>query len=188
MSQSVREKISQVLPTEEVDDRNKPKVIKNGLLIVTGKFLVFKGTLYQLKNIASIQFTDNTQVYTKKTPILYWIILGVGIVTIYLIIGIFITIAAIWLLYKHYQSRTKIKEEYGLEIIMNSGYRTVLLSKKEDFVLDVLQGIYERIDIEDPQPITFDFGNYSIDQSIKVDKSIIKSSLISGEVVGNVSS
>jgi hypothetical protein len=187
MSQSFREKLSQVLPTEVADERNKPKVIKNGLLIVTGKFLVFKGTLYQLKNIASLQFTDNTQIYIKKTPVFYWILLVVGIVTIYIIIGIFITIAAIWLLYKHYQTRTKTIEEYGLEIIMNSSSRTVLLSQNKKFVLEVLLGIYDMIDAEDPRPISFDFGNYSIDQSINVGQSI-NSALVSGEVVGNVSS
>lgn len=83
-----------------------------GQLVFTSRAFVFNSTVYHLRNITSIRFSDNTKILTKKLPVWYWAILVFGIVTIPMIFGVFLIIWFFWLMYNHFQNRVKVKEEY----------------------------------------------------------------------------
>jgi hypothetical protein len=187
MNPPLKSQLSQMLPSEGAGAKKQSKIILDGRLVVTGKLIVFKNAVYPLHNIASIEFSDNTQISAKVMPGWYWVVLVVGIATIPMGIGVVIVLAAIWLFYNHSKNRVKIREEYGLQIETNAGSGVVLLSAKKEFVLRVLEKVLETLNSEDPEPVAFDFRTYSIDdRSITIGQSI-GSALVSGEVVGNVS-
>lgn len=178
--------ISQLLPTESSGERNQSTIIQNGQLVFTGRVLVFKNTVYHLRNIASIQFSDNTKILTKKFPVWYWAILVFGIVTIPMIFGVFLIIWFFWLAYNHFQNRVKVKEEYGMIIEMNSGSSSILLSSTKQFILEVIYDLYEILNTEESKPMLFDFSqNLMNDNSINV-KHAVNAALISGKVIGEV--
>jgi hypothetical protein len=187
MNQLLPSQISQLLPTDGSGERrNEPKIIQNGQLVFTGKVLVFKNTIYYLRNITSIRFSDNTQILTKKLPVWYWAILVFGIVTIAMLVGVFLIIWFFWLLYNHFQNRVQVKEEYGMIIEMNSGSSSVLLGSKKEFILEVIYDLYEILNAEESQPMLFDFShNVMNDSSINV-REAVNAALISGKVIGGV--
>jgi Family of unknown function (DUF6232) len=186
MNTSLQSQISQMLPTDGSGNTNQIQIIQKGLLAFTGKVLVFKDTVYSLRNISSVQFSDNTKTFTKKIPIWYWIIFGLGIVTIPIIVGIFLLLWFLWLLYEHNKSKVSIQEEYGIVIEMNSGSSSVFLSSQKTFVLDVIYKLYEILNMEETQPLVFDFSNnVTNDKSINVEHAV-GAALVSGKVIGNV--
>jgi hypothetical protein len=178
--------ISQLLPAESSREPNQSTIIQNGQLVFTGRVLVFNGTVYYLRNIASIQFSDNTKILTRKFPVWYWAILVFGIVTLPMFFGI---IPIIWFflsLYNHFQNRIKVEEEYGMIIEMNSGSSSVFLSSTKKFILEAIYKLYEILNTEESQPILFDFSNnITNDSSINV-KEAVNAALISGKVIGGV--
>lgn len=187
MNQLLKSQIAQMMPPQEVGSKNQSKIILDGQLLVTGKLIVFKNAVYPLHNIASIEFSDNTETITRVIPGWYWVVLVVGIATIPMFVGLFIVLIAIWLFYNHSKNRVKIKEEFGLQIETNAGSGVILLSARKDFVLDVLKKLFETLNSEDPEPVAFDFRTYSIDdRSISVGQSI-GSALVTGQVLGDVS-
>ncbi|MCC3600081.1 MULTISPECIES: DUF6232 family protein [unclassified Microcoleus] len=178
--------ISQLLPTDGSGERNQTKIIQNGQLVFTGRVLVFKNTIYYLRNITSIRFSDNTKILTKKLPVWYWAILVLGIVTIAMVVGVFLIIWFFWLVYNHFQNRVQVKEEYGMIIEMNSGSSSVLLGSQKEFILEVIYDLYEILNAEESQPMLFDFShNVMNDSSINV-REAVNAALISGKVIGGV--
>jgi hypothetical protein len=154
--------------------------------VFTGRVLVFNGTVYYLRNITSIRFSDNTKVLTKKLPVWYWAILVFGIVTLPMIFGIIPIIWFFWLVYDHFQNRVKVEEQYGMIIEMNSGSSSVFLSSTKKFILEVMYELYEILNTEESHPILFDFSNnITNDSSINV-KEAVNAALISGKVIGGV--
>src|SRR4028119_32315 len=140
--------ISQLLPAESSKERNPNTIIQNGQLVFTGRVLVFNGTVYYLRNIASIRFSDNTKILTRKFPVWYWAILVFGIVTLPMIFGIIPIIWFFWLVYDHFQNRVKVEEQYGMIIEMNSGSSSVFLSSTKKFILEVMYELYEILNTE----------------------------------------
>jgi len=178
--------ISQLLPAESPGERNQSTIIQNGQLVFTGRVLVFNGTVYYLRNIASIQFSYNTKTLTKKLPAWYWAILVFGIVTLPMVLGIIPIIWFFCLLYNYFQNRVKVEEEYGMIIEMNSGSSSVFLSSTKKFILEAIYKLYEILNTEESQPILFDFSNnITNDSSINV-KEAVNAALVSGKVIGGV--
>lgn len=178
--------ISQLLPAESSKERNPNTIIQNGQLVFTGRVLVFNGTVYYLRNIASIRFSDNTKILTRKFPVWYWAILVFGLVTLPMIFGIIPIIWFFWLVYDHFQNRVKVEEQYGMIIEMNSGSSSVFLSSTKKFILEVMYELYEILNTEESHPILFDFSNnITNDSSINV-KEAVNAALISGKVIGGV--
>jgi hypothetical protein len=178
--------LSQFLP----DDPNKTTEVKTPLIKVRGKTLIFGNVVYQIPNIASIGLVDLTS--TKPIPRFYWALLFLGIVFLFVIpnteakiIGFLILALVAWLFYQHHLNKTT--ERYGMTIYTNSGYRTVLTSRSEDFIKQVILALYRVMNSDEFKAINFNFEtlDMSIDNSIEIGENI-NSTVVSGHVGGDV--
>lgn len=188
--QSLQSQLHQLLPQEnqELDDRT----IKTSVLKIIKNTIVFDNTVYQINNVSTVALADFTkkQYINQSVPVWYWLLLGAGVVTLFIGVGIIILIFVAWLFYKHSQlEKTKTIEKYGLRIRMTSGEETILVSKNKDFVLKIVLALYNIINSDEPKAIRFNFETLNIDKiedkSISIEKSY-GSSVVSGQVEGDV--
>lgn len=172
------------------DDNNNTTEIKTPILKVRGKTLVFGNVVYQIHNISSIGLVDRTTV--KPIPKFFWALLLIGIVfvlfrnLIAILLGILILAFVAWLFYYHHKN--KLKERYGLTIHTNAGDKPVLISSNQDFIKRVILTLYNIMNSNELEAVTFNFDNCSIDQSnksIKIETNI-ESPIVSGHVEGDV--
>ena len=108
-----------------------------------------------------------------------------------IVIGILLIALGAWLIYKHNLNKTKTNERYGMTIYTNSGTKTILTSRSEDFIKRVILTLYTVMNSDDLKAINFNFEtlDMSVDNSIKVGKNIgssINTGNIGGDVVSQV--
>lgn len=188
--QSLQSQLHQLLPQENQDLDNK--TIKTSVLKIVKNTIVFDNTVYQIRNVSTIALADFTkeQAINQSVPIWYWLLLGVGVVSIFFVVGIFILIFVAWLFYQHSQlEKTRTIENYGLRIRMTSGEETILVSKNKNFVLTIVLTLYNIINSDEPKAVKFNFETLQIDKiedrSISIESSY-GSSIVSGQVEGDV--
>ncbi|WP_434687585.1 DUF6232 family protein [Pseudanabaena minima] len=187
MSQSLQSQLHQLLP--QGSNEQEGKTIKTSLLKIVDNTLVFGNTVYQVRNISSVTLADLSETYAVNTnvPTWYWFLVGLGVVLLFVFIGILILGYAAWLFWQHSQlDKTRKVEKFGLKLVMNSGESMILTSKSKDFVLSIILNIYRVLNSEEPKALTFNFETLQIeDKSINIGQSY-GSSVVSGQVSGDV--
>lgn len=183
-NQSLPSQFHQLLPQGIVSAEDK--TIKTSLLKVFKNTLAFENTVYQIRNISSLELADLTVTITRSAPGWYWIIVIAGILTIPIFIGFFILIVAVWLFWQHNQNKTKTNERYGLKIALNSGEYMILTSASKEFVLRIIVTLYNVMNSEDPQAVAFNFETLKIEDRSTTVGEIYGSTVVSGQVAGNV--
>jgi tryptophan-rich sensory protein len=187
MSQSLQSQLHQLLP--EGSNNTDSKTVKTGLLKIVDNTLVFGNTVYQVRNISSLTLADLSETYSvnMKVPAWYWFLVALGIVLLFFFIGIFVLGYAGWLFWQHSQlEKSRSVEKFGLKLVMNSGESMILTSKSKDFVLSIILNIYHVLNSEEPKALTFNFETLQIeDKSINIERSY-GSSVVSGQVSGDV--
>lgn len=92
-------------------------------------------------------------------------------------------------LYYEYD-RNKIKEKYGMAIYTNDRERTILVSKKKDFIIEVIRELYEVMNDDEDRVMNFNFQDCDIsDRSVKIghnSASPVVSGRVEGDVVNNI--
>lgn len=178
--------LSQFLP----DEPDKTTEVKTPLIKVRGKTLLFGNVVYQIHNISSIGLVDLTT--TKPIPRFYWALLFLGIVFLFVvpdqqakILGFLILCLVAWLFYQHHLNKTT--ERYGMTIYTNSGSRTILTSRSEDFIKRVILTLYNVMNSDEFKAINFNFDtlDMSTDNSVQIGTNI-GSPVVSGHVGGDV--
>jgi hypothetical protein len=175
-------------PTTGSEDLNQTKVIQNDRLIFAGKVLIVKDTIYYIRNISSVRVSKESKNLTKKLPKWYWMLLGMGIVTIPLGISVFPIPMALFLslISNYIINRVKVIEEYGITLEMNSGSISVFLIGEKNFIDEAIIKLYEILNEKESKPLLFDFSQNIInDNSIQVEQAI-GAALNSGTVLGNI--
>jgi hypothetical protein len=178
--------LSQFLP----DETSKTNEIKTPLIKVRGKTLIFGNVVYQIHNISSIGLVDLTT--TKPIPRFYWALLFLGVVFIFAIpniqakiLGLLILAFVAWLFYQHNLNKTT--ERYGMTIYTNSGYKTILTSRSENFIKQVILSLYGVMNSDEFKALNFNFDtlDMSVDNSIGIGTNI-GSPIVTGHVGGDV--
>ncbi|BAY17372.1 hypothetical protein NIES21_32090 [Anabaenopsis circularis NIES-21] len=181
--------LSQFLP----DEPTQPTEIKTSIIKIRGKTLIYGNVVYQIHNITSIGLVDLTTTVIKPMPKLFIVLPIIGILFLFIpssiaiLIGILLIALGAWLIYQHNLNKTKITERYGMTIYTNSGTKTILTSRSEDFIKQVILTLYSVMNSDDFKAISFNFEtlDMSVDNSIKVGKNI-GSSLNTGTVGGDI--
>ncbi|MBC1259416.1 hypothetical protein GNE54_28875, partial (plasmid) [Trichormus variabilis V5] len=83
-------------------------------------------------------------------------------------------------------NKTKTTERYGMTIYTNSGTKTILTSRSEDFLKKVILTLYTVMNSDELKAVNFNFEtlDMSVDNSIKVGKNI-GSPLNTGHIGGD---
>jgi Family of unknown function (DUF6232) len=188
MNQSLQSQLHQLLPQGSNEQDNK--TIKTSLLKIVDNTLVFGNTVYQVRNISSVTLADLSETYSvnMNVPAWYWFLVALGIVLLFFFfIGIFVLGYVGWLFWQHSQlEKSRTVEKFGLKLMMNSGESMILTSKSKDFVLTIILNIYRVLNSEEPRALTFNFETLQIeDKSINIERSY-GSSVVSGQVSGDV--
>ena len=183
--------LSQNIPNNEEQDLFRSPILK-----IRGKCLFFGNVIYQIHNISSIEFVNLTT--ERKIPLIHWGLISFGIViflgsisssSIGLLIGlIFLSIGG-YLIYKH--NRNKIDDKYGMTIYTNSGKKSILTSKKKDFIFRAILTLSNVMNTDESTALTMNFSNYEIlsDKFIQMDKNIylpIFNGKIQGDLISNL--
>ncbi|MCA9904597.1 MAG: hypothetical protein KC547_12150 [Anaerolineae bacterium] len=167
------------------DDGNVQRTTE---LKLRGRTLIFGNTIYQLRNIASLEVVDLTII--KRFPMY---ILLLGLVGLFLLstrgttlVGIALLALAAYLAYTWYNTRTN--ERYGLSIITNAGSlgSVTLVSKDLDFLKQIAVTINNLMNSEDEaQAISFNFDQRKIDIETMTNSSLVAGN-VHGDLVNNV--
>lgn len=193
MASSLPSQLQNLINPESTSD---DKTIKTPELKVIANTLLFENTVYQISNISTLELADLTTVTVNQIPQWYWFVLGIGVVTIPFVIGIFLVGFFFYLLYNFNKNKVKVRERYGLRIGMNSGSGITLASRSREFVLKIIIALYSIMNSQDRSQsfavFNFETEQLVIDQSnrsISVDKafgSVLNNGSISGNIVNNV--
>lgn len=190
--QSLESQIQQLFSQEKHESDNVE--IKTPLLKIVNNTIVFDNTVYQIRNISTVAFS-NLKRKRKNVPQWYWFLLGLGVILIAVNgIGFLIVFFVVLLFQKHNELQEKrTKENYGLRIKMNSGEEVILVSEEKDFVLRVVLTIHNIMNSDQTENVIFDFQTRHIyqieDKSIHLgnsSNSTVVSGNIDGDVVNNV--
>ncbi|MFN6470696.1 MAG: DUF6232 family protein [Nostoc sp. SerVER01] len=181
--------LSQFLP----DENNGPTEIRTSIIKIRGKTLIYGNVVYQIHNIASIGLVDLTTTVIKPMPKLFIALPIIGIFFLLIpseaprILGFLLIPIGAWLIYQHNLNKTKITERYGMTIYTNSGTKTILVSRSEDFIKQIILTLYSVMNSDDLKAINFNFEtlDMSVDNSIGIGTAI-GSSVVSGHVGGDV--
>ena len=87
MASSLPSQLQNLINPESTSD---DKTIKTPELKVIANTLLFENTVYQISNISTLELADLTTVTVNQIPQWYWFVLGIGVVTIPFVIGIFL--------------------------------------------------------------------------------------------------
>jgi Family of unknown function (DUF6232) len=177
--------LSQILP----DNPNQTEEVKTSIIKIRGKTLIYGNVVYQIHNIASIGLVDLST--TKPIPKLYLALAVVGLGFLFIdnlqtrLLGFVLLIFVAWLFYQHHLN--KLSERYGMTIYTNSGQRTILVSRSEEFLKRVILALYSVMNSEENKAINFNFDtlDMSVDKSISIGNNIA-SPIVSGHVSGDV--
>ncbi|MBO1058117.1 MAG: hypothetical protein HEQ27_17015 [Dolichospermum sp. JUN01] len=180
--------LSQFLP----DNPSNTTEIKTTILKIRGKTLIYGNVVYQIHNISSIGLVDLTT--TKPIPKLYWSLLVIGILFLLIpnaqprILGFLLLVIVSWLFYQHNLKKTT--ERYGMTIYANSGTKTILVSRSEDFIKGVIMNLYNAMNSEELKAINFNFETLDMSSSsVKIGTNIgapVVTGSVSGDVVSQV--
>lgn len=185
--------LSQFLP----DEPNQPTEIKTSIIKIRGKTLIYGNVVYQIHNIASIGLVDLTTTVIKPMPKLFVVLPIIGVIFLFItsyiakLIGFLLIVIGSWLIYQHNLNKTKTTERYGMTIYTNSGTKTILTSRSEDFLKKVILTLYTVMNSDELKAVNFNFEtlDMSVDNSIKVGKNIgspLNTGHIGGDVVNQV--
>ncbi len=167
------------------DDGNVQRTTE---LKLRGRTLIFGNTIYQLRNIASLEVVDLTTI--KRFP-MYIVLLG--LVGLFLfsnrnttLVGIGLLALSGYLAYNWYNTRTN--ERFGLSIITNAGSlgSVTLVSKDLDFLKQIAITINNLMNSEDEaKAISFNFDQRKIDIETMTNSSLVAGN-VHGDLVNNV--
>lgn len=190
--QSLQSKLHQLLPQGNSTPDNEARTVKTSLLKIINNTVVFGNSVYQIRNICTVELADLTQEHliNQTVPREYWFLLALGVVLIsFYGLGILLLIFVAWLFWKHSKLEKSQKvERYGLRIGMNSGEGVILTSSSKDFVLKIIVTLYGIINTEESKAVAFNFETLSVsveDKSIKIGQAN-GSAVVSGKVTGDV--
>jgi Family of unknown function (DUF6232) len=181
--------LNQFLP----DDLSGNTEIKTSFLKIRGKTLIYGNVIYQIHNISSIGFVDLTT--TKLVPRFYYILLIIGILCILVSditvrsVGLFLLLSVGWLFYQHNLNKTT--ERYGMTIYANSGSKTILINRSEDFIKRVILTLYNAMNSIELSSININLDtlDMSVDNSVQIGMntgSPIVTGSVSGDIVSQV--
>jgi hypothetical protein len=163
---------------------NSEKVIKTDLLKVEGKTMVFGNTIYQIPNISQVSVIDLTT--TKAIPWYFWVLLVIGfgfLITEYFLFAI-LSFGIAGMIFYFYTKNLR-NEKYGLQIVLNAGLVTVLVSDYMDFLVTVAITLVNIMNEVEERSITFNFDQRKIVENTS--GSTVVMGNVKGSVVSNVS-
>lgn len=170
---------------------NQNKEIKTPVLKVRGKTLIFENSVYQISNISSVSLVDLSSVKEMPSYFLWMLIIGVVLLVIPMnqlrVLGFIILAVLIWRFFEYRKS--KLTERYGIGIFLNSGMRTILISKNYEFMKEVVLVLNNIMNTDELKAINFNLDQNQIyeDRSINI-KEMTGSNVITGSVKGNIAS
>lgn len=170
------------------DDQSKE--ITTSILKIRGKTLVFENSVYQISNISSVSLVNLS---TRESMPSYFIwmlvidgvLLVIPIDNIRILGAVVLAAIVIWLFFDYRKS--KIKNNYGIDLGLNSGEKTILLWDNYDFIVQVLLTINNIMNTEELNAINVNFDQRQIyeEQLVSIEE-MTASSVISGNVQGDV--
>lgn len=182
--QSLQSQLHQLLPQGNSTPDNETKTIKTSLLKIINNTVVFGNSVYQIRNICTVELADLTETHAinQAVPTWYWFLVALGVVLLaFYGIGIFILMFVGWLFSQHSNlEKSRTVERYGLKIGMNSGEKVILMSSSKDFVLKIIVTLYGIMNTEEPKAVSFNFETFE-DKSIKIQQAY-GSTVVSGQI------
>jgi Family of unknown function (DUF6232) len=177
--------VNQFFPSEQ-DNSNE---IKTSFLKVRGRTLIFRNSIYQISNIASLDLVDLST--TKPIPRYFIWLLLIGLIFLFIpgnikILGIAVLGVLGWLFYQYEQNKSRTR--YGVSIRLNSGTRTIVVSDDIEFLTRVMLVLNNIMNSDEVSAVNFNFDQRQIeDKSISIGQ-MLGSNVVTGSVVGDVAS
>lgn len=163
---------------------NNQPLIKTDLLKVEGKTMIFGNTIYQISNISQISVIDLTT--TKAIPWYFWVLLVVGAGSLmfqkFLFAILLFGIAGVVF---YFYTKNSRKEKYGLQIVLNAGLVTVLVSDYMDFLVTVAVTLANIMNEVTERSVTFNFDQRKIVDNTSGSTVVLGN--VSGSVVNSIS-
>lgn len=168
--------------------------IETDLLKIQGRTLVFRNTVYQIRNIAAFEVIDLST--EKPLPVSVAVTGGLAVLmTLFgisegsggaLTLGILLLIGFAVLLSNH--QNNKNLAAFGLRIVSNAGYlaSTVLVSDDHDFLQRVALTLYNIINDESIQSVTISFDQRQTIEMNNVSGTTVVTGEVKGDLVNNV--
>ncbi|NEP27816.1 DUF6232 family protein [Moorena sp. SIO3I6] len=189
--------------SDSFSEQNK---LKPSFLKIKGKTLVFSNTIYQIKNITSIEFitfktTAQYKKYKNKFSIYLFYILIFGLIVSMFakssLFVFFLIALGVLILFTKNKFITKTIDNYGIKIITNNGTEKILVSNSEFFIKQIILYINDAMNNSEPRYLNFNFEtlNMSEDKYLKLDMSEDKSisikennnsPIVSGKMEGDI--
>lgn len=159
------------------------KEIEIDVLKVRGKTLVFGNSVYYIPNISKVEVYDLST--TKPIPWYFWLLLFVGFLLLFILREAFwgIVVLAIAGVVFYIYWRKKREERYGLEITLNAGSSTVMISSYLDFLKQVALVLYNIMNEEEDKSINFNFDQRKI---VDIGGNVSGSTIVAGSTVGDI--
>lgn len=137
--------------------RQNKEVIDAGNLVITKNSIYFNNSVLQISNINYINITK-----FLKDPFPAGAIFGIiiGVLTLWLLIGIIILAISIFSIYKYYKNNKN--DKFGLHIQMSSGFCMTIGSEDYSFLIKVKHIISNNFVENNNLPTTINLDNKHI--------------------------
>lgn len=174
------------------NDSEKINEIKTPIIKVRGRTLIFANSIYQIRNISSLEIIDLSTV--KPMPRYFLVLLVVGLVLLLYpdggsrVLGV-VTLGVLgWLFYSFQENKQRTR--YGLSMRLNAGIRDVIVGDDIEFLKQVMLVLYNIMNSDELKAINMSFDQRNIeDKSINIDKMLgsnVVTGNVHGDIVGNV--
>jgi hypothetical protein len=164
-------------------DKNEQTEVETSVIKVRGKTLVFNNTIYSIPNLSLVEIGE---VKRSLPPLfvgsafmaLIGLIIGGDLFFLFWIGGIGAVIT-----FMHYLTNKK----YGLHLVTNSGFSTLIVSPDEDFLKIIVLTLYNLINHPDAvQNLNIHLDQRKIIEVESMQNAQLFTGNIQGDVVNNV--
>lgn len=123
---------------------------------ITKNTVKFGLSVYQFRNVTGFRAGE---IPKDKFPLMTVLVLGIGgILTIVLVVGWFLLMAAAFLVMKYFIQT----QYYGLSLFLNSGQERFFVSSDKNFLFKIVDALYDFMENQQEGTINIDMSNRSV--------------------------
>jgi hypothetical protein len=143
--------------TDLLDSSDNKRIFETANNIeITKNTVKFGLSVYQFKNVTGFKAGN---IPKDKFPTMAVLILTIGgFLTVALVIGWFLLLAAVFLIAKYFMQT----QYYGLSLFLNSGQERFFVSSDKDFLFKIVDALYNFMENQQEGTINIDMSNRSV--------------------------
>jgi Family of unknown function (DUF6232) len=146
-----------ILAIDLLDSSDNKRIFETANNIsITKNTVKFGLSVYQFKNVTGFKAGD---IPKDKFPTMAVLVLTIGgFLTVALVIGWFLLLAAIFLIAKYFMQT----QYYGLSLFLNSGQERFFVSSDKNFLFKIVDALYDFMENQQEGTINIDMSNRSV--------------------------